>query len=98
MKKQGASLEPDLLATSLIRTREKGKNQQSTSPQTIPVMQEQQVFSVENTCIVSGNYKIKVNAKQIPPPSKPTESNAVGGLSAGGKSPWKPITGIWNQF
>lgn len=79
----------------MTRTREKSRSQ-SQSPQ--PQLVQQQVFSSTPGSTGGKTYRIKANAKLQPPPSKPTENNALGGLSVGSKLPWKPTSGILINF
>lgn len=102
-KQPSGSAEAEILTSPATRTRDKSKNQthiqQQTSPQSLQqIVQDQQIYSSGNALGTSGNYRMKMNAKQVQPPSKPTENNAVGGLSAGSKSSWKPTSGIFCNF
>lgn len=85
-KKGGTSIETE---APLTRTREKSRNQ-SLSPQSGIV---QQAVFAPTVPAVTKTYRIKVNAKQQPPPLKPSENNAIGGLSVGSDAALKPAAG-----
>lgn len=79
--------ETDCSTISATKAREKNK---SSIPQTGDVQEIQAYAAGTNLC---GGYRLKLNAKQIPPPSKPNESNSIGGLTIGGKASWKSTSG-----
>lgn len=86
-KKSGTTIEVE---APLTRTREKSRNQ---SPQTATQGIIGQAVFASATPAATKTYRIKVNAKQQPPPLKPNENNAIGGLSAGSDAALKPSSG-----
>ncbi|KAL0268998.1 UNVERIFIED_CONTAM: hypothetical protein PYX00_010750 [Menopon gallinae] len=86
--KKGNNSESEVLSSGPGRTREKGKGQQVQQP--VPPATIQQVYTAGKGTTTPTSYRIKVNVKPLPPQGKPCESNALGGLMAGSKNPWKP--------
>lgn len=92
--KKGSNPETEAVTPGSVRTREKAKGQQGQQP--VSPASIQQVYTPCKGSSSPTTYRIKVNVKPLPPQGKPCESNAIGGLMAGSKTPWKPNSGIFS--